>query len=441
MQRRRRRTPVPARSGRRFASGSGSRLGIFGVPPAVGLRFGLGLAVGLAVGLGGAGCGGSAWPGPEAARRVLATLHGEVRERVLAGDFARPDGFAYAVDLGELLKVAARRKDREMADALRRFARARLIVDDPDDPFTRGFVVWRRPVAPPAGAADSAGAGRNAAGDPPAGDLAGEPSGTGEEGAADPDAPDASGTTEALRVSEGLRETAAAFALPEDRALSLRILDGYARHAAEAAGLLLIRNYFNFSSRDFATNSFLVDYGPDYLARVARAEDRADLADLAARSYEVVRAAAAGNGLLYDVFQPENATLYDDERTLLHSPRDIVQTSNTASVALQALEGAPEIAAGVLDFCRTRMPGLKLAYYGRTAEPAREKRPGIEIWGTLTEMAVRRRDEAAVRAFAPFLVSNAERGRLPEDAWLYVAAHLLLGLDALEGWFEGRNEG
>lgn len=428
---------------RRFAPGSGAGLGIFGV------RLAVGLGIGLGVGFVGAGCGGSAWPGPEAVGRVLATLHGEVRERVLAGDFARPDGFAYAVDLGELLKVAARREDRELADALRRFARARLIVDDPDDPFTRGFVVWRRTVAPPAGAADS-GAGRSGAGGAeeegsgdPFRESAGESSGTGKRtgAGAEADAPDASGTTEALRVSQGLRETAEAFALPEDRALSLRLLDGYARHAAEAHGLLLIRNYFNFSSRDFATNSFLVDYGPDYLARVARAEGRADLADLAARSYEVVRAAAAGNGLLYEVFQPENATLYDDERTLLHSPRDIVQTSNTASVALQALEGAPEIAAGVLDFCRTRMPGLKLAYYGRTAEPAREKRPGIEIWGTLTEMAVRRRDEAAVRAFAPFLVSNAERGRLPEDAWLYVAAHLLLGLDALEGWFEGRIEG
>lgn len=393
------------------------------------------LGLGLGLGLAGAGCGGSAWPGPEAVRRVLETLHQEVRERVLAGDFARPDGFAYAVDIGELLKVAARRNDRELADALRRFAKTRLIVDDPDDPFTRGFVVWRRTVAPPLPPADDGAAGSGA------GEAEGESTGKEEAAGRGTDAPDASGTTEALRVSQGLRETAAAFALPEDRALSLRILDGYARHAAEAEGLLLIRNYFNFSSRDFATNSFLVDYGPDYLARVARAEGRADLADLAARSYEVVRAAAAGNGLLYDVFQPENATLYDDERTLLHSPRDLVQTSNTASIALQALEGAPEIAAGVLDFCRTRMPGLKLAYYGRTGEPAREKRPGIEIWGTLTEMAVRRRDEASVRAFAPFLVSNAERGRLPEDATLYVAAHLLLGLDALEDWFEVRAEG
>lgn len=400
-------------------------------PGSVGVSGGPGAAAGVGavlLVLVGAGCSGSPWPGPEAVGAALGTLHEEVRERVLAGDFARPDGFAYAVDIGELLKAAARRNDREMAAALRRFVRARLLVDDEDDPFTRGFVVWRRTVSPAAGPTPDEEAAPDAeapdAGDPDAGDP----------DAGEPDAPDASGTTEALRVSEGLWETAAAFAIPEDRELALRILDGYARHAAEAEGMLLVRNYFNFGSRDFATNSFLVDYGPDYLARVARAEGRADLADLAARSIAVVRAAAAGNGLLYDVFQPENATLYDDRRTLLHSPRDLVQTSNTASIALQALEAAPEIADGVLDFCRTRMPDLKLAYYGRTGEPARQKRPGIEIWGTLTEMAVRRRDEAAVRAFAPFLVSNAERSRIPEDAFLYVAAHLLLGLDALEAW-------
>lgn len=361
---------------------------------------------------------------------ALAALHEEVREIVLAGDFARPDGFAYAVDIGELLKAAARRDDREMAAALRRFARERLIVDDEADPFTRGFVVWRRTVSPPpAATADAEVTPESGRPHPDS-----EESYSEDPDSEDPDAPDASGTTEALRVSEGLWETAQAFAVPGDRELALRILDGYARHAAEAEGLLLVRNYFNFGSRDFATNSFLVDYGPDYLARVARAEGRPDLADLAARSTAVVRTAAAGNGLLYDVFQPENATLYDDPRTLLHSPRDLVQTSNTASIALQALEAAPEIADGVLDFCRTRMPDLKLAYYGRTGEPARQKRPGIEIWGTLTEMAVRRRDEAAVRAFAPFLVSNAERSRIPEDAFLYVAAHLLLGLDALEAW-------
>ena len=129
------------------------------------------------------------------------------------------------------------------------------------------------------------------------------------------------------------------------------------------------------------------------------------------------------------------ATLFDDRRTLLYSPNDIVQTSNAAAIAATVLEGAPEVASRVLDYCRERMPELKLAYYGRTGEPARQKRPGIEIWGTLTEMSVRRGDETGIRAYAPFLVSNAASGGIPRDAFLYVAAHLLLGLEALDAHF------
>ncbi len=322
-------------------------------------------------------------------------LFAEVRSRVLAGELVRGDGFVYAVDIGELLKVAARYRDRAMADALRAFAVRHLIVDDPDDPFTRGFVVWRR--------------------------------------SPDDGEPDASGTTEALRIAQGLEEVAEAFGDPADRELALRVLDGYARHAAPARGtdLLLVRNYFNFRSRDFATNSFLVDYAPDFVARMARAEGRGDLAQLARESYRVVRAAASPAGLLYDVFQPEMATLYDDPRTLLFSPNDIVQTSNAASVALHAMEGAPEVAASVLEFCASRMPGLRLAYYGRTGEAARSKRPGVEIWGTLVEMAVHRGNRRALDAFRGYLITNAVESRIPEDAFLYVAAHLLLGLDAL----------
>ena len=135
------------------------------------------MAVGLALTVAAGSCRSSVWPGPEATREALIALHQEVRDRVLAGEFARTNGFAYAVDVGELLRVASRLGDREMYAALRGFAVRRLIVDEPGDPYTRGFVLWRRTPVP-----------------------------TDEE-----DAPDASGTTEALRVSEGLWEGALAF--------------------------------------------------------------------------------------------------------------------------------------------------------------------------------------------------------------------------------------
>ena len=52
------------------------------------------VALGLVAILAGSSCRGSPWPGPEATREALIALHGEVRARVLAGDFARADGFA-----------------------------------------------------------------------------------------------------------------------------------------------------------------------------------------------------------------------------------------------------------------------------------------------------------------------------------------------------------
>ena len=85
----------------------------------------------------------------------------------------------------------------------------------------------------------------------------------------------------------------------------------------------------------------------------------------------------------------------------------------------------------MLDFCAGRMPGLRLAYYGRTGEDARSKRPGVEIWGTLVELAARAGDRRSLDVFRGFLATNAVEERIPEDAFLYVAAHLLLGLDAL----------
>jgi len=66
-------------------------------------------------------CRSSIWPGPEATREALIALHQDVRGRVLAGDLARADGFAYAVDVGELMRVASRLGDREMYAALRGF--------------------------------------------------------------------------------------------------------------------------------------------------------------------------------------------------------------------------------------------------------------------------------------------------------------------------------
>jgi hypothetical protein len=330
---------------------------------------------------------------PEAARRTKDELHELARRRVLSGAIERTDGWIYTVDVALLMIFAANERDRELYERLRGLARAHLVLDSPDDPYTKGFVLWRFREGVP---------------------------------------PDASGTTEALRLAEGLWRGAKAFGRPDDGSLAVVVLQGYARHAAEEQGVWLVRNYFNLGTRSFATNSFLVDYAPDFVAEVAEETGDESLREVAEKSYALVARAQAPTGLLYDVIQPEIATLLDDERMVVFSPNDAIQISNAATVASWSVKGRPDVARRLLDFCYRRMPNLRGTYYGRTGEVARDKRPGIEAWAPLVRISMALGREDALDAFYPYLVSNAGRQwRIPKDAWLYVTAELLLGLQAV----------
>ncbi len=330
---------------------------------------------------------------PEGARRTKEELHRLAKERVLEGRLQRADGWVYAIDVSLLMIFAAGEEDLELYLALERFASAKLVLDSGDDPYTRGFVLWRVREGNP---------------------------------------PDASGPTEALRLAEGFWRGSLAFDRPKDRERALASLDGYARHQAEDRGIWMIRNYFNLGTRSFATNSFLVDYAPDFLAEAAEAAGNAELLSIAEKSYALIERAQSDSGLLYDIIQPEVKTLLDDERMAIFSPNDAIQISNSATVAAWSVKGRPGVARRVLEFCHSRMPELKGTYYGRTGEIARDKRPGIEAWASLVRLAIALERPDALDAFYPFLVSNAGRKwRIPDDAWLYVVAELLLGLQAV----------
>lgn len=348
------------------------------------------LVAGLAI----ASCGPMGSPRePSGARRTKEELHRLARERVLEGRLQRADGWIYTIDLSLLLIFAALEKDLELYLSLQSFATNHLVLDSGNDPYTRGFVLWRYREGTP---------------------------------------PDASGTTEALRLAEGLWRGGVAFGREEDRALAHAILEGYARHEAEDGGVWLIRNYFNLGTRSFATNSFLVDYAPDFVSEVAESTGDARLLAIAEKSYALIERAQSESGLLYDIVQPEVKTLLDDERMVVFSPNDAIQISNAATVAAGSVKGRPAVARRVLDFCYARMPQLKGTYYGRTGEVARDKRPGIEAWASLVRLAIALERDDALEAFYPFLVSNAGRKwRIPDEAWLYVVGELLLGLQGV----------
>ncbi len=187
---------------------------------------------------------------PQTLTDLETRLEQRVQEWLAADQWTRPDGYIYAVDVGQLLIYAALRENERLYLTLRDFAIRNLIRDDRSDPYTQGFVIWRYSK-----------------------DVV----------------PDASGVTEALRVAQGLWLGSRAFGQTRDMAQALLILQGYARHAYVDQGVWLIRNYFNLGTRAFATNSFLVNYDVDFVNQIGEAVANDDLKHVGVLSYELIK--------------------------------------------------------------------------------------------------------------------------------------------------------
>jgi hypothetical protein len=309
--------------------------------------------------------------------------------------------YVYAVDVAQLMWYFAQAGDLQPYLALRRFAAKNLVVDNRDEPFTQGFVLWRC--------------------------RAGEK-------------PDASGTTEALRLAKALWSGSAAFNRPADAELALVILEAYARHYTVDQGIWFIRNYYNFGSRSFATNSFIIDYDADFLRDVAEACKTRDpiryeqLASLARESYGVLRRSVAPCGLLYDLLQPELKTMYFGMDVSAFSPNDVIQTTNTCATAATVVKGEPAIAQGVLRFFTSRLGRAYLHYYGRSGEPATQIPADASEYAALARLAALLDAPLAAARFIeqamPFWQRIVARPD-PADAW--TASELLLCLQSLEG--------
>lgn len=345
----------------------------------------------------------------------------------------KQDEFTYAVDVGQLLCYFAIIGDKEPYVALRDYAAKELIVNIKEDPFTKGFVLWRT----------------------------------------QPDAkPDASGTTEALRIAKGLWIGSKAFGLPDDRRLAATVIDGYARHQNVDQGIWLIRNYFHFYSRAFASNSFIIDYDPDFIREMAdsykaEASDGGqryrELTALADHSYEVLRASVAPCGLIYDLLQPELKTMYYGLDVAYFSPNDIIQLNNACATGATVARGDPGVADEVISFIADRlglpktMPTTQASrsvpstlpapateaerghlfahYYGRTGEFVNKQGIGATEYCAIIRLAALRADETAryvmgqcIEQAMPFWeydVAHADK----LDAW--TASEMLLGLQAI----------
>lgn len=329
--------------------------------------------------------------GPDTANLVAlrAELSAQFKAWTANDGLRRPDGYVYTVDLAHAVEHAAHLGDRAWYLALLP-AVERVIINRADDPYTAGFVAWRE------------GPGRF---------------------------PDASGTTEALHLARALLAGADAFHRPADADRARLLIDGYARHAFVDRDQWLIRNYFNFGTRAFANDSFLVDYDPDFVRAAAQRFPQFD--DLATRSTAVVQAARTPAGLIHTLMQPDIGTVMPDFPLRAFSPNDVVQFNNACWVAASVAHTAPAVAHGLLGFANSRWRSLRRYYYGRS---------GLPVTNQPADLAAR----TCIIRLAAALEATATMDRMLADvipAWralptdsvrrIYTLGEILLTLDVV----------
>ena len=315
-----------------------------------------------------------------------------VRRWIRQDRLARPNGYLYAVELGQMLTYTARCKQKLAYQHFRKLAKQHFIRDLRSDPYTKGFVLWRYSPKHPA---------------------------------------DASGTTEALRIAQGLWLGHQAYGDKQDRLDALVLLDGYRRHAYVDNGIWLIRNYFNFQTRSFSPNSYLIDYAPDFLTHVATATQDAKLAQTARLSYETFAKAQAPSGLFYDVIQPEIRTLLPAS-LVYFSPNDVIKLQNSLAVAEEIALGARERSQRVLRFALSRLSDLNAYYYGRDGQEAMLGESGAVVYASLLRLAYRLQDTRAQERIFPYFLAYARQFiHVPYEPKTFIASEILLAFDLL----------
>ncbi|QQE13534.1 hypothetical protein JD969_08780 [Planctomycetota bacterium] len=309
--------------------------------------------------------------------------------------------WVYGVDVGFLLQYAALSENKELYSSIRGLVTQHLIVSaDKVSGYTNGtdnkldldrklinadFVAWRYPTKRTIDKNKEKWASWEKL------NQAGEPI-------------DATGTTEALRIAEGLWIGAKVFESDEDKALSLRILRGYAAHGYVDQGVWMIRNYINLQTGAGATNSYSIDYDADFVGMVAAQTGDEQLRDVAEKTRQLMLKLKSEAGLIHSMIQPEIKTLMSPLPGAIYSPNRVEQVNNVVSVAERCAMMNREVAEGVYKFCINDLGQLNKYYDAGNGDRVGRYAVGIGTYAPLLRLSIRMNDRAGYEKVLPLLL-------------------------------------
>ncbi len=331
-------------------------------------------------------------PYARAEDRLLAEVEHRLGSRMLP---TRLDGWAYGIDEGNLLIYAAESGDvnlfRRIDAAIRRY----YLVTRVADRNALYSVAWRaRPGH----------------------------------------APEATGTTEELRVIEGYLDAAEGWHLPDLVRLAHVIARTYLAHQQPASSYnrWFIRNYYNYETKQYATNTFTVDYNPSVIFRLAQQTGDAEVRRVAAASRAFLHAAQQPSGLFYEMYQPEVQSIYPE--VTMFSPNSLVKTYDAAEVALELADNDRRDAEKTLAFLR-RNYGHLYAEYVATNMSTQTSLPSMAVYAGASRLATALGDLTFARRIVNGQVlSGLGRflGAPDRGSWYFDAITTLLALREIQ---------
>ena len=326
---------------------------------------------------------------------LLRDLESAVLLRSRSGIPVRQSGEAYAVDAALFLLYAVESGNRALFDELLPPFRQAFLVSFEGGAHTSGMVGWKRRAQEP---------------------------------------PDASGTTETMLAAKALWRAGVLWENESYLEESLSLIRGYLAHESGKEKSWQIRNYYNYGTRAFATNSYALGYFPDFLFEVARSGLLLEASEAADRSLRFLRNAALPNGLFSSSFDPELRTLFPESEFSYHfSPDFRIKPGDSAFIALEMAESDPSIPRRTLALLKVFWPSLPDTVYGfLSLELARaERRPEIST-GHLAGVyrLALRFDEAFASEIRPVLNERALSllSGNEGEAWTWDAVNVLLAL-------------
>ena len=236
----------------------------------------------------------------------------------------RADGFAYAIDLGNVMSAAVALDNRPLFDRAYGMIREHFLRTDTKDAQARHTVVWRY-----------------------------EPR----------TAPDASGAKETGVLADALWEAYERWGHPPHREMAKTVLDAYLRHGYwETDRRFVVKNYYNYGTQALSESTWVLNQMPHAVRKIACGTRDSSLFRHARGMAQFATRAYLKKGFSREMYDRGIETVFDGADGY-YSPNGLLKLQSSLEIARSVLPFDPTPARKIVEFIGERAPNVYSSYY------------------------------------------------------------------------------